>query len=199
VASGLVALLAGGCLALAYWWVWRSFLPFTSPTPAPVTVHVPAEGEAERVRRQAEDFSRDASPVDPAKRLELSARDLNTLAVDAARSAGADLAGKVFLRLEDGKLLVDLSLPFDGWPGLSGRYLNASAEVEASVADGHLHAKVLRVRTPSGQEMPEKLVRILNSALSGWLESAAGHKDVGEALKKVKHLRVEGERLVLER
>jgi hypothetical protein len=77
--------------------------------------------------------------------------------------------------------------------------LNASAEVEATVSDGHLHAKVLKVRTPSGQEMPEKLVRILNSALPGWIESAAGHEGVEEALKKVKHLRVEGERLVLER
>lgn len=68
-----------------------------------------------------------------------------------------DLRGRVFVRIQDGQLGGEVSLPADDLPGGKGRFFNASAEFEVSLRDGVLVVHIIDAQA-NGITMPQQLV-----------------------------------------
>ncbi|MGB7328366.1 MAG: hypothetical protein WBD31_26045 [Rubripirellula sp.] len=76
---------------------------------------------------------------EPLREIMLSADDINALIAKEEK-----LRGKILVRIEDGKVSGDVSLPTDSFlPGSKGRFFNGSGTFDVSLEDGVLMVKLL--------------------------------------------------------
>lgn len=142
-----------------------------------------------------------AASVDPTKQavdssggaaireLVLSADDIN------AMIAGEEsLRGRLFVRIEEGKISGDISIPIESFvPGSKGRYLNGSGTFDVKLDDGVLMV-LLEDAKVKGESLPEELLKAMRT------ENLA--KDVykdpknAEMIRRFESIRVEDDRVI---
>lgn len=154
---GVVGLLIGGCTAYAAYVLYESVKTYTATTPLPVPVQEVKPGEQEAVQRRVDAYEK--APAGQAATLELSAADLNTLLVKGEPR----LAGKAFVRIEDNKLFLDVSLPLKDipflsvFPGLNDRFFNGKLALRPAIAGGRLDLKIDQA-TVGDKELPRQFI-----------------------------------------
>lgn len=133
----LLGIAVGGCTGFFAYVLYKGALDATSTTPVPVEVYTLKPGEAEDLAKRLAEFERAAGAGGPAE-LELSADDLNAYIASNQELQG--WAGKAYLRIEGDQVFMDVSLPLEDVPFLSGRYFNGKLGVKLGLVDGRLIA-----------------------------------------------------------
>ncbi|MEN0110259.1 MAG: hypothetical protein AAF805_06010 [Planctomycetota bacterium] len=129
-------------------------------------------------------------PAEPAPReVSLSAEELNAMI-----ATQRELRGRVFVRIEDGRIGGDLSLPLDDLPLLDGRFFNARVDFDVAVEGGELIVRLADAEV-NGTQVPTEILDQL--AEKNLAEDAADEPGLRRFLDRVESLRVEGDRVVL--
>lgn len=172
---------------------------FTTDQPANIEVvelpperlaEIEARVEAFEAALQADGPDADPEALNPAAlNLELTAEELNGLI-----HQDPDLRGKVFLRIENGRVGGEVSVPADKLPGGKGRYFNASAEFDVSLQDGELTVYITDAQV-NGISMPPKAVD--HFANKNFAEGIDQEPETRKLLEKFDSLEVGEDRIIL--
>ncbi len=131
----------------------------------------------------------DAVEIDPVQELALTAEEINALIATEEK-----MRGRVHVSIEDGELTGEISIPTDGFPGGSGRFLNASATFEVSMEDGILFVRINRA-VVKGEPVPESIMEGLRQ--QNLAKDVYKDEENAEMLRKFESIRVEGDKLIL--
>lgn len=199
----VVALLASVLVGVVAFYVYRQ-----ASQPVEIPQHEFAEADYERVQTQLRGFGAvEKTPADVEnKPLELSQDDLNTLLLGAVPK----LQGKAYLRVEDGAVALDASLPstlIENVPDLlKGLFVNVSLSVKPEITAEGSARLTLGALSVNGVTLPWDA---LQGPLREYLRQATGEENidplskVNEALqpflKDAKRFEVVGDRLIVER
>lgn len=165
---------------------------FTSEEAAEIPVYQPAAGEYEAVQAKIENFKNAVEGGISGVELVLTADDINAIIVSNADLA--ELKGMAYVKIEDDKIAVDMSMPLDRIPGFSGRYLNGSATINASMEAGMLFVGFDRIEV-NGEPVPETIMEQLRN--ENMAKGLYKNKEMMEIIGKVQDVRVEDGKLIL--
>ncbi|MFG0264286.1 MAG: hypothetical protein ACF8AM_03930 [Rhodopirellula sp. JB055] len=128
-------------------------------------------------------------PAEVPRELRLTSEEINALI-----SSNEDLRGKAFVRIEDGRLYGQVTLPTDQIPGGKGRYFNADAEFEVSMDNGVL---VVRLTSASvkGEPIPEAFMEGFSQ--QNLAKDAYDDVETAELLRKFDKIEVVDDAIVL--
>ena len=118
--------------------MWKSAIrDYTASQPVEIPVVQTSKEEAKAITDRATKFFQDLAGGKPVEPLMLTADDLNKL---IASTGSNQLAGKLFVTIEDGKVKGRVSFSLDklGSPELKGRWLNGSVTLRAKIEGGEL-------------------------------------------------------------
>jgi hypothetical protein len=130
---GVLGVLAAGGLAyLAYRSYANLVRDYTATSPAPLPPVEMPEDQRKALDERWAAFRKALDDGKPAE-IELNADELNVLV-----SQSPKLKGRVHFTLKGDQATADVSIPLEGLPMGSGRYLNGSATLTGSIRDGDL-------------------------------------------------------------
>ena len=127
--------------------------------------------------------------IAPIKELSLSADEINALIASEEQ-----LRGRVFIRIEDGRVFGQVSIPTDMVPGGNGRFFNADGEFDVSMEDGILVVK-LTDASVKGQQIPASVME--GFASENLAKDAYKDAKNAEMLRKFESIQVVDDKLVL--
>ncbi len=173
-----------------YFFVSNQVTKYTSDTPVDLpTVEYDEETLAEletRVESFQETVDRGETPKED---LVLSADDINALI-----GKNEDMRGKVFVKIEDGLVKGDVSIPTDFFPGGKGRFFNGSATFDVSMEDGVLIV-VADEASVNGEPLPGPVMEGIRS------ENLAKdlYKDPENAkfMRRFRDIQIDGDKVIL--
>lgn len=196
-ALGMLATVAAGvAVMLLYRYSDALVDRFTSDRPAAIPVVEMPAPEVETVRGRLESFRAAAQAGEP-RSLELTEREINAL---IARKP--DLRGKVAIRLEDGRIRAEVSLPLEKLglaetflSRLRGRYFNGIATLEPAIENNELVARIAELEV-QGRKLPQELLAKVqrNDALSIVLSD---HWEPHDPLRQIRRCEVRDDRLII--
>lgn len=125
----------------------------------------------------------------PEADLELSAEELNALL-----TRDEQMRGRVFVRIEDGHVTGDVSIPTDGIPGGNGRFFNGSASLDVSMDEGVLIVTLADAEL-NGEKLPQEFVDVM--ANENLAKEAYKNVESAKMLRKFENIAVEGDKIVL--
>lgn len=162
---------------------------FTTEEPAGIAVVELPEEQLVELATRFEAFGKalksDEAPAD----FELTAEELNGLI-----NENDDFRGRVFVRIKDGQIGGDVSIPMDKLPGGSGRFLNATVDFDVSMAEGQL-VVVLNGATVNGTSIPKEVLdELANENLA---QELVKDKEAAKVLAKFDSLEITGDRIAL--
>ncbi|TWT88339.1 hypothetical protein Mal64_18180 [Pseudobythopirellula maris] len=152
---------------------------------------VDADGEEDAddgAPAEADPAGEDPAAVDNGE-ISFSADELNALI-----ASNDDLRGRVFIRIEDGQVSGDISIPLDEMPLGAGRFLNATVSLELGYKDGVPVVK-LAGGSVKGEPLPEQFIDALSQ--ENMAEDILEDPDVAETLSKFESIEVVEDRLIL--
>ena len=122
--------------------------------------------------------------------LRLTAEDINALIAHEEK-----LKGRVFVRIEDGKIRGDLSFPLDDiLPKGEGRFFNGSVTFEVQLRDGELFVGMDEIRV-NGEELPSHFTEELQK--KNLAEDAMKDAQTKKLLDQFEKVEVDGDELVV--
>ncbi|WDQ18727.1 hypothetical protein [Rhodopirellula sp. P2] len=129
-------------------------------------------------------------PADVPRELRLTSEEINALI-----SSNEELRGKAFVRIEEGRLYGQVTLPTDQIPGGKGRFFNADAEFEVSMNNGVL---VVRLTSASvkGEPIPEAFMEGFSQ--QNLAKDAYDDVETAELLRKFDKIEVVDDAIVLQ-
>ena len=206
LALGLgLALLA--LVALTYIGLRQIRESFTAAEAADIPVVELPDAEAARLEQRLAEFQRaadagdqgeanDAPADEPPARLVPPPRELALTAqeINALLAMQPELRGRVFVRIEDGRIGGDVSLPLDELPMGAGRFLNARVEFAVAAPEGELDVRLTDVEV-NGVRPPETVLDRLGA--QNLLEGTSDDAKLRSFSTAFESVRVEGDRLIL--
>lgn len=153
---------------------------------------VPADGDdaSPKLADASEDENADSLPeVAPIKELSLSADEINALIASQEQ-----LRGRVFVRIEEGRVFGQVSIPTDMVPGGNGRFFNADGEFDVSMEDGILVVK-LTDASVKGQQIPASVME--GFASENLAKDAYKDAKNAEMLRKFEKIEVVDDKIIL--
>jgi hypothetical protein len=155
----VLLLVLAAVAAVAGYYVVSEVNRYTSAAPQPIPRHEPEPGEKDALERRIREFEGRKAPAS----LELTARDLNTLLVQAAGGTPPP----VHARIEENGLFIDASIPLGRNPLLARffpeRYLNASIGLDLLIdEEGRLRARVKSAIAGNGERIPDNFLKFLD-------------------------------------
>ncbi len=196
----LVLLVVGAVLGLVAGWgaysVYKKVAGFVSSEPASLPPVKTNQEKYEEVRNRIRDFQKNTSS-DIRSHLELTADDVNTYI--AYEPGLADLRGRFFLRIEDGSLLGDVSIPLEKLLKMKGKFVNGTVGLKASISEGREFNIALTSLKVNGKEPPAEFMKPMSDGLQqGINDKLRENSEFRAVIAKVKSFRVEGDRIILE-
>ncbi|MEO1991224.1 MAG: zinc ribbon domain-containing protein [Pirellulales bacterium] len=173
-----------GVPVAGFFWMRSTVLRYTADKPAVIkVVEIPQE-EVKQLNERISSFLKGA-----VNDLVLSEKDINALI-----EQDEELRGQVYIRIKDGKIGGEVSIPADIVPGGSGRFFNASALFNVSMKDGFLWV-TLSDASVNGESIPA----IFLKAISGenLMEEFYKDKNTADILQKVESVRIEEDNIIL--
>jgi len=189
--------IAGAAVALTlcagiggYWLVTSQVKKYTSETPVDLPVVEYTEEQIDSLETRIENFTdaMDAGQT-PDQDLELTAEEINALIGN-----DEDLRGRVFVRIANGEVSGDVSIPADFVPGGKGRYFNGSATVDVSMEGGVLIVTLVDADV-NGKKLPDEITDAL--ANENLAKEVYKNKEHAEVLRKFEKISVEGDKILL--
>lgn len=188
--TAILFLLFVVAVPLTLYFVAKSYInAYTSEEPLAIeTVELPEE-EMAALNARFETFSESVQAGDTPGDLELTAEELNALI-----QQNPDFGKSVFVRIQDGQIGGDVSIPTDQFPGGGGRFFNASADFDVSMEDGVLIVTVADA-TVNGNPLPAQFLTALQK--ENLAKDAYKDPDTAKILRKFESLEVTGDRIIL--
>ena len=143
---------------------------YTATEPKPLPKVEVSEEELGKINQKLEGFQKTAETRRAASILTLSAHDINALIANSEAWKGKP--GRVYVRIEDDKVLAEVSIPLDEMAkgkddremldklGLRGRYFNATSTIKLSLHNGELEV-YLDEATVKGKPVPGVIMATL--------------------------------------
>ena len=169
--------------------------------PREIPVYKPAPGELAKLRAKNDAFVERAEKDEGKSEIVLTADDLNAHILEESEG---DSDGHLFVRIEEDRIFLDVSVPLDKLPPLvklPGRYLNGTVELDAQIADGQVSVKFKSLTTPKGQEATEEVLEVMNTVFNEVRYDEQKRKKieagVGKIVKHAKSLEVREGKVIL--
>ena len=135
-----------------------------------------------------EEAPEEATP-EPIQELALTADEINALI-----AAQNELKGRVFVRIEDGRVFGTVSIPTDMVPGGSGRFFNADAEFDVSMEDGILVVRLVDASV-KGERIPDAILDGFSE--ENLAQDAYKNAENAEMLRKFESIQVRDDSIIL--
>ncbi len=188
----VVLVMIGGMVALGLGTVWfynRQVAQYTSEEARELPrVEVSAE-ELQELEKRIEAFQDKVKKEETPDQLILTADEINALI-----SKQEALKDHVFIKIEDGLIKAEVSIPTDAIPGAQGRFFNGSASIDASLEDGVLIV-TLQNAEANGQPVPEAIMAQMRK--ENLAKDIYKDPEVAKKLRRFESLVVEDNRIVL--
>lgn len=183
-----LTLLIGVVLA-AYLTLRHYVKQYTADAPLNIAVVELSDEEMQALEARFEAF--DASMKEGGQQLDLevSAKELNALI-----SQDPDLKGLTFVRIGDGKIGGDVSIPMDELPAGRGRYLNAAVDFNVSMDRGVLVVTLADAEV-NGVPLPPPILQGLSR--KNLARDAYKGRGNAEVLRKFESLEIVGDKILL--
>lgn len=162
---------------------------YTAEEPASIPVVEATEEEVEEIKARVESAQQASEQGLATEDLVLTADEINALI-----SSSEDLKGKAFIKIRDGQVTGDVSIPTDEIPTGAGRYLNASVTLNVSYENGVLIV-TLEDASVKGEPLPEEFVQALRS--ENLAKDLYSDPDSAEALKRLESVEVLDSKIIL--
>jgi len=127
--------------------------------------------------------------TEPMQELVLTAEEINALI-----AAEEQLRGRVFVRIEEGRVFGEVSIPTDMIPGGGGRFFNADAEFDVSMRDGILEVR-LTDASVKGERIPEAVLEGFSQ--ENLAKDVYKDRENAEMLRKFESIEVVDDSIVL--
>jgi hypothetical protein len=184
---GILAVVGSGIFG--YYFVKGQVTKYTSDTPKELpTVEYPPE-KVQEVTKRFETFKTTLEKGEKPEKLVLTADDINALI-----SQNEQLRGKVFVRIENGKVSADVSLPTDAFPLGKGRFFNGSVSANASLENGVLIVTLADAEV-NGEKVPEEFMGPMRK--ENLAKDMYKDPDVAKRLGQFESLVIEGDQIIL--
>jgi hypothetical protein len=147
------------------------------------------DSNADESKSKNKNESKSAS-VSPPEQLVLSAADLNALISRHPR-----FKKKLFVKIDQGVITGELSLPLDGFvPGGEGRFFNGAGQFDVSLQEGELIVQLVDA-TVAGQPIPPAVMAGIRK--QNLAEKFQEDAKLSRMLKKFEQIEVDGDRVIL--
>jgi hypothetical protein len=185
----LLVLLIG--FGVAVYFTLQHFIEHhTADRPLDIAVVELPEDQMRALEARFEAFEKSIQQGQQPPDLEISARELNALVAQ-----DPDLRGRVFVRIADGKIGGDLSLPMDDVPGGRGRYLNASVDFHVAIDGGSLIVTLADAKV-NGAALPPPILKSV--AGKNLAEGVSERRENAEVLRQFESLRIVDDKILLQ-
>lgn len=175
--------------------IYAKVKSFTAAVSVPVPVD---EGTPERyaeIHQRMEEV-RLAILSNQVVKAEFTAEELNICI--AQNPELKDIKGKVYFKFEKGLAHTQASIPLNGIPGFSGRYLNGLVQTSISIEDGKLNL-VPQVIQVSGQNIPPDIMAQLKKSFQDGFDAKMDENPKTRAvLERIRSLKIEGDKVMIE-
>ncbi len=145
--------------------------------------------EIEEITQRVESFKSSLEKGETPEQIVLSADDLNALI-----SQQEDLRGKLFVRIDDGQVTADVSVPADMVPWAKGRYFNGSVSANVSLESGILIVTLADAEV-NGQKVPGEFMDAMKK--ENLVKELYKNPDVAKALGKFESLLIDKDKIIL--
>ncbi|MEM6328962.1 MAG: hypothetical protein AAF790_01805 [Planctomycetota bacterium] len=184
----LLALVVGGGF-WAYSFAKGQVEAYTDEAPAEIPIVEMSEEEVAEVEARVEALTTAIDEGKPVEKMVFTADEINALI-----GANEDLRGKVYIRIEEGKVTGDLAIPAEGLPGGGGRHFNASATLGVSMEDGVLIV-TLEDATVKGQPLPEAFITPFRQ--QNFAKDLYKDPQVAEKLRQIESIEVVEDKIII--
>lgn len=178
---GIALLVCGGFGS--YWFVMNQIDKYTSDTPVALPEVELSEEELADIKARTESFKSTIDAGDTPQPLVLTADEIN-----AAIASQENLKGKVFVKIENGQVSGDVSIPFQD------RYFNGSATFDVSLENGELIV-VLQDATIKGERLPQSILDGFGK--QNLARDAYDNPEVAKFLRNLQSIKVEDDKIIL--
>ncbi len=171
----------------------------TDSEPVPLPEMDYTEEEVAKVRLRVDDFVGALDGAVDMDVLVLSGEDINALL--RSEPAFAAFADSMYVRIEDGEVRGELSLPLDlvakelhlpDWMGVQGRYLNGAASFTVSLDEGRLLVYIESMTLKGGELPAEALAPLRNQNLA---QDFTRNPETREVIEKLSKITIENDKL----
>ncbi len=189
IALGLLLVLAVAGGVGGYYFLKGQINAYTEETPAELPVVELSEEQVAEIQSRIEGLQDAVENDGETTELVLTADEINALI-----ASNEEFKGKVFVRIEDGQIAGDVSIPTDFLPIGKGRYFNASASFEVSLENGVLVVK-LKDATVKGQPLPKEVIDAI--AAENLAKDLSQNPELAEKIKRFESIEVRDNKLIL--
>ncbi len=162
---------------------------YTSDQPVEIPVVSSTPEETAAVWKRIDDFKAALEKGDDQPPLVLTADDINVLI-----SSEKELAGRLFVKIEEGEITGEASFPADAIPFGKGRYFNGSVSLKASLQDG-IVVVALDQATVNGKPVPEEAMNGMRN--QNLAKDAFNDPKAAEFLRKFESLTIQNDSIIL--
>jgi hypothetical protein len=148
---------AGAAIALGvggYYYLQGQVATYTTSAPRELPVVAYTEAESRALSQRLEFFGEELQADRQADSFVLTAADINAILGEQP-----GLRGKIFIRVDQGRLAADVSIPLEDLPVAlgSGRYFNGTFSVKVSLENGELIVHLDQAEV-NGKKLPELIL-----------------------------------------
>lgn len=142
------------CAGIGGWWfVTGQVAKYTAEMPVELPVEAYTEEQMTELHTRVDTFKNTLDQGDqPEQDLVLSAADINAMI-----NENEEMQGKAFVKIADGAVSGDVSVPTDALPGGKGRFFNASATFKVSMENGVLIVTLVDAEV-KGEKVPQQFI-----------------------------------------
>lgn len=151
------------------------------------------EDEMDALVKRVEDYADALMDDEALEPLTLTQLELNALAQNHPELK--DYVGDIYFTIEEDDVLIgQLSMPLDGFPGLTGRYFNCSATLHVAVEDGEFVIEIEEA-TVNGEPVPESFMNDFRG--KNIVEEVKDDPKARDLIEKVQSVEIKGGVIVL--
>jgi hypothetical protein len=173
----------------SYQYLGAQVAKYTSETPQELPV-IEYEPEAmAALETRFEGFKTNLKDGGEVEDLILTADDINAMI-----SNNPDLKGKVFVKIEEGQITGDVSIPTDNVPLAGGRFFNASAAFDVSMENGILIVTLADAEV-KGEKVPDQVLDVMRK--ENLAKNLYDDAETAKAFRRIESLVVEDGKVVL--
>ena len=187
----LGALAVGGAMFGMYRFVSGQVAKYTSDHAVELPSVNITDDEVKAIEAKLEDFKTQFESGDAPQELVITIDEINALI-----AGNSDLKGHVYVKIVDGNLHADVSVPLDDLPipGAKGRYFNGSVTLHVEMENGVLIAQVVDAEA-NGQAVPASVLEGMKD--ENLAEGMYDDPDTAKALSRCESLEIQADRIVL--
>lgn len=187
----LGALAVGGAMYGMYSFVSGQVAKYTSDHAVELPSVNISDDEVKAIEAKLETFKTQFESGDAPQELVITIDEINALI-----AGNSDLKGHVYVKIVDGNLHADVSVPLDKLPipGAKGRYFNGSVTLHVEMENGVLIAQVVDAEA-NRQQVPASVIEEMQD--ENLAKGMYDDPDTAKALSRCESLEIQADRIVL--